>query len=238
MAGHSKWANIKHRKEKADLKKGKIYSRMAKEIITAVKLGGPDREANPRLRLAIQRSKDANLPNEIIDRNIKKASSADQGDYFDVTYEFYGHGGVGIIIEGMTDNKNRMASDMRIATNKRGGTIATPGAVSFNFDRKGVIQVAKDASKEEMLFNAVIEAGAEEFEVEDDLFIITTDPNDILKIKEVIEKLGIKCEEAEVEMIPKSWVDCDEETKKANLALVEWLEALDDVDSVYHNMNE
>lgn len=238
MAGHSKWANIKHRKEKADLKKGKIYSRMAKEIITAVKLGGPDRDANPRLRLAIQRSKEANLPNEIIDRNIKKASAADQGDYFDMTYEIYGHGGVGIIIQAMTDNKNRTASDMRIATNKRGGVIANPGAVSFNFDRKGVIQVAKNPDIEEKLFTAVLEAGAEEFETEDDLFIITTDPNDLLKVKEVITQMGIKCEEAEIEMIPKNWIDCDPETAKANLSLVEWLEALDDVDAVFHNMNE
>ena len=143
MAGHSKWANIKHRKGRADAKKGKIFSRIAKEIISAVKLGGADHKANPRLRLALVKAREANVPNDIIERNIKKASSADQADFTEMTYELYGHGGVGIIIDAMTDNKNRLASEMRIATNKRGGVIATPGAVAFNFDRKGVLQITK-----------------------------------------------------------------------------------------------
>lgn len=237
MAGHSKWANIKHQKAKADAKKGKVFSRIAKEIITAVKLGGPDREGNPRLRLAIQRAKEFNLPNDIVDRNIKKASSTDQADFTEMTYELYGHGGVGIIVDVMTDNKNRISSDMRIATNKRGGVVANPGAVAFNFDRKGIIQVLKTNAKEEDLFLLATDAGAEDFEVAEDRFIITTGENDLLKIKDILQKSNVIVEEAEEDMIAKNYIDCDAETIKANLALVEWLEALDDVDAVYHNMN-
>lgn len=237
MAGHSKWANIKHRKGKADAKKGKAFSRSAKEIISAVKLGGPDPKNNPRLRLALIKAKEVNLPNEVVERNIKKASNADQADFLEMTYELYGHGGVGLIVDVMTDNKNRISSDMRIATNKRGGTIATPGAVAFNFDRKGVIQISKKNAKEDELFLAATEAGALDFESEDDLFIVTTDPVDLYGVKEAVEKAGFKCEESSLEMIPKVYVDCDEETVKANLALIDWLEQLDDVDAVFHNMN-
>lgn len=238
MAGHSKWANIKHKKEKADAKKGKIFSRIAKEIISAVKVGGgSDPKNNPRLRLALLKARSANVPNDIIERNIKKASSADQADYSELTYEMYGHGGVGIIIDIMTDNKNRVSSDMRIATNKRGGTIANPGAVAFNFDRKGIIQVNKKAAKEEDLFIAATEAGAEDFEAEEDMYIITTDPSALYSVKDALNQAGFECEEVSLEMIPKSYVTCDEENKKANLALIDWLEQLDDVDEVYHNMD-
>lgn len=237
MAGHSKWANIKHRKGRADAKKGKIFSRIAKEIISAVKVGGNgDPKSNPRLRLILQKAKEANVPNDIVDRNIKKASSADQADFSELTYEIYGHGGVGILVEIMTDNKNRTSSDMRIATNKRGGNVANPGSVSFNFDRKGVIQIQKKHAKEDELFLAVTEAGAEDFEASDDFFIVTTDPLQLFAVKEAVNKLGFTCDEAEIEMIPKSLVDVDEETAKSNLALIEWLENLDDVDAVYHNM--
>ncbi|MFI5344272.1 MAG: YebC/PmpR family DNA-binding transcriptional regulator [Chlamydiales bacterium] len=236
MAGHSKWANIKHRKGRADAKKGKIFSRIAKEIISAVKLGGADQKNNPRLRLALQKARIANMPNENIERNIKKASSADQADYHEMTYELYGHGGVGIVVDVMTDNKNRISSEMRIATNKRGGTIASPGAVTFNFDRKGVIQVSKNHAVEDELFLAATEAGAEDFEAADEFFIITTDPADLYTVKEAINHLGFTCDEAELEMIPKSYIECDVETAKENLALIEWLEELEDVDAVYHNM--
>lgn len=237
MAGHSKWANIKHQKAKADAKKGKIFSRIAKEIISAVKVGGsPDPKSNPRLRLALEKARENNVPNDIIDRNIKKASNADQSNYDEVTYELYGHGGVGIIADGLTDNKNRMASELRIATNKRGGVIATPGAVAFNFDRKGVIQILKTSTTEDALFLAATEAGAEDFEAEEDLFIVTTDPADLYKVVENLKKHQIKVEESTLTMIPKVDVNCDEETTKANLALIEWLENIDDVDEVYHNM--
>lgn len=237
MAGHSKWANTKHRKERSDAKKGKIFSRIAKEIISAVKLGGNDPKANPRLRVALVKAKEANLPNDVIERNIKKASNADQADFTEMTYELYGHGGVGIFVDVMTDNKNRIASDVRIATNKRGGTIATPGAVAFNFDRRGIIQIEKKELNEDDVFLAATEAGAIDFEAEGDLFIVTTEPTDLYQVKEALTQKGIKTLEDSLEMIPKVYVDCDTETVKANLALIEWLEQLDDVDVVYHNMN-
>jgi YebC/PmpR family DNA-binding regulatory protein len=237
MAGHSKWANTKHRKGRADAKKGKIFSRIAKEIISAVKVGGSgDPKANPRLRLVLQKARVANVPNDIIDRNIKKATSADQADYHELTYELYGHGGVGLIIDIMTDNKNRVSSDIRIATNKRGGTIATPGSVAFNFDRKGVIQISKKHAIEDELFKAALESGAEDFESDDEMYYITTDPAHLYSVKDAINHLGFECDAATLEMIPKSYVEVDEETAKANQALIDWLEELDDVDEVYHNM--
>ncbi len=236
MAGHSKWANIKHRKGRADAMKGKLFSRVTKEIISAVKQGGPDPKSNPKLRIALQKAREVNLPNENIERNIKKASSADQADFSEITYELYGYGGVGIIASVMTDNKNRAASDMRIATNKRGGTIATPGSVAFNFDRKGVIQVLKKNAAEEDLFLAATEAGAEDFETADDLYLITTPPDCLFQVKEKIDQMGVKCESADLEMIPKVYVECDAENLQANNALIEWIEGLEDVDAVYHNM--
>lgn len=237
MAGHSKWANIKHRKGKADAKKGKIFSRIAKEIISAVKLGGPDPKSNPRLRLAILKARENNLSNDIVERNVKKASSEDQADFTEMSYEMYGYGGVGIIIDVMTDNKNRIASEMRIATNKRGGTIASPGAVAFNFDRKGVIQIQKKHAVEDELFLAATEAGAQDFESEGEMFVITTDPADLYTVKEAITKLGFQCDECSLEMIPKTFVDCSAEDFQSNMALIDWLEELEDVDVVYHNMN-
>ncbi|MCH9631035.1 MAG: putative transcriptional regulatory protein [Chlamydiia bacterium] len=237
MAGHSKWANIKHKKSRADAAKGKLFSRVTKEIISAVKQGGADPKANPKLRLALTKAKAANLPSDNIERNIKKATSKDQSDFTEMMYELYGHGGVGILAEVMTDNKNRISSDMRIATNKKGGTVATPGSVSFNFERKGVLQVAKASSSEDDLFLIATEAGAEDFEQAGEHFMITTAPDELYKVKEAIESKNISCEEASLEQIPKSSVDCDEETKEKNLALIEYLEDLDDVDAVFHNMN-
>ncbi len=236
MAGHSKWANIKHRKGRADAIKGKIFSRLVKEIISAVRQGGPDPKSNSKLRLVLQKARTANLPNDNIERNIKKATSADQADFTEMTYELYGHGGVGIIAEVMTDNKNRISSDMRIATNKKGGTVASPGSVTFNFDHKGVIQVLKKNAIEDELFLAASEAGAEDFDSTDDAFIITTPPDQLIQVKEKLDQLGIKCEEAELQMIPKLYIDCDAETQKLNLELIDYLESLDDVDAVYHNM--
>ncbi len=236
MAGHSKWANIKHRKERSDAKKGKMFSRVTKEIISAVKQCGSDPKSNPRLRLALQKARSANLPNENIERNIKKASSADQADFSSITYELYGYGGVGIIAEILTDNKNRAASDMRIATNKRGGTIASPGAVLFNFDRKGVIHVDKKHAEEDLLFILASEAGAEDFLVEETIYVIITPPDLLFQVKEKIEAQKIPCEHADLEMIAKAQVECSDEDAESNLALIEWIEDLDDVDAVYHNM--
>jgi YebC/PmpR family DNA-binding regulatory protein len=236
MAGHSKWANIKHRKGRADLIKGKIFSRITKEIITAVKLGGPDPKSNSRLRLVMLKAREANMPSENIERNIKKASSADQADFSEFTYELYGYGGVGMILDIMTDNKNRISSDVRIAMNKKGGSLASPGAVAYNFDQKGVIQVLKKTAVEDELFLAVSEAGADEFESEDEMYIITTPPDLLFQVKETIDKMGTKCESADLQRIPKVCVECSPEDQKANLELMEWLEGLDDVDAIHHNM--
>lgn len=238
MAGHSKWANIKHKKGRADAKKGKIFSRCAKEIISAVKQGGPDPKANTKLRLALQKAKVANVPSDVIDRNIKKASSADQADFTELTYELYGHGGVGIIVDTMTDNKNRTASDMRIATNKKGGSIGSPGSVAFNFDRKGVIQIGKDQGDEETLFMQATDAGADDFDVAEDTFIVVTPPDLLYEVKDKLEEAGIAVGETNLEMIPKTTVSCDDDTRAANEALIEFLEELDDVDAVFHNMED
>ncbi len=236
MAGHSKWANIKHRKERSDKQKGKIFSRLAKEIISAVKVGGADPKSNPRLKLAIQKAKVANFPNDSIERNIKKAASGEQENYEPITYEIYGYGGVGLIVEILTDNKNRAASDMRIAINKKGGTIATPGSVAFNFERKGVIQIEKKGQDEEKLFSSAIEAGAEDFESTDEGFMVITDKAELFAVKEKLDMLVPGPSEADIQMLPKALVSCDEQMRASNLALIEWIEDLDDVDTVYHNM--
>ncbi|MBI3211930.1 MAG: YebC/PmpR family DNA-binding transcriptional regulator [Simkania negevensis] len=238
MAGHSKWANIKHKKERADAKKGKIFSRIVKEIMSAVKQGGSDPKSNPKLRLALQKARVANLPSENIERNIKKASSSDQTDFSEMTYELYGHGGVGIVVEVMTDNRNRISSDMRIATNKKGGTIASPGSVVFNFDRKGVIQVSPEGKKEEELFIAAIDAGAEDFDLAEGVYMVITPPEKLYEVKERLDQQGIISLETSLEMLPKHSVECDEETRAANQALIDYLENLDDVDAVFHNMAE
>ena len=237
MSGHSKWANIKRRKEKSDAKKGKAFSRCSKEIINAVKLGGSaDPKTNNRLRIAIQHAKENNFPSENIDRVVKKASSAEQEAYHEMQYELYGHGGVGIILDVMTDNKNRIASDVRIATNKRGGTVTVPGAVAFNFDQKGIILVSREHAIEDELFAAATEAGAEDFSSDDECFVITTAIEDLYRAKEAVEKLGFKVDEATIEMVPKLLIEVDEETANANFALIDWLEGIDDVDAVFHNM--
>lgn len=236
MAGHSKWANIKHRKERADKKKGKVFSRVMKEIISAVKQGGSDPKTNAKLKAAIQKAKDANIPNDNVERNIKKAASSEQQDFASMSYELYGYGGVGIIADILTDNKNRISSDIRIATNKCGGTVATPGAVAYNFERKGWIRVEKNSAKEDDLFLLVSEAGADDFSVEEDGYVITTPIDAFINVKEAVQKSGAKIEEAELAMVPKNFVEVNEADADANIALIEWLENLDDVDTVYHNM--
>jgi len=236
MSGHSRWANIKHKKEKADKQKGKIFSRIMKEIISAVKQKGPDPRANSKLKIAIEKAKAANIPNDNIERNIKKASHADQQDYVEMTYEFYGHGGVGIIVEAMTDNKNRLAADFRIAINKCGGTIANPGSVSFNFEKKGIFKILKKDALEDELFTIVSDAGAEDFDTTDEIYVVVTEPDHFLKVKEALEKNKIKVQEATLEMVPKTYITCSQGDVAANNKLIEWLENTDDVDALYHNM--
>lgn len=236
MAGHSKWANIKHKKARADAKKGKAFSSVTKEIIVAVKQGGSDPKMNPQLRLAIAKAKAINLPSENIQRNIKKAESKDQSNFDEVTYEVYGAGGVGIICRGLTDNKNRTASDMRIATNKRGGTIATPGSVLFNFDKLGIFQVPKEGTVFDQLFEDALEAGAKDINDEEDCYIITTEQEDLYSTKEALEEKSYTVNDPSLEMVPKTLIECNDEDKEKNIALIDFIEELDDIDSVYHNM--
>jgi YebC/PmpR family DNA-binding regulatory protein len=236
MAGHSKWANIKHKKGKADAKRGKVFSRIVKEIITAVKLSGPDIKSNPRLRMVLAKAKAANMSSDTIDKNIKKASSPDQSAFEEGLYELYGHGGVGLIVDILTDNKNRTASDLRIATNKCGGTIASPGSVAFNFERKGVIEVEANQAIEEELFSTAIEGGADDFEKSESGFVILTDPKRLHEVKEAVEASGTPITEADIAVLPKTTVTCSEEDRAANQKLIEWLEDLDDVSEVFHNM--
>ena len=235
MAGHSKWANIKHKKERADAKKGKVFSRVTKEIITAVKQGGSDPKTNAKLRIAIQKAKAVNLPNDNIERNIKKAETSD-AQFEAVTYEIYGYGGVGILCEALTDNKNRTYSDIRIAINKRGGTIASPGAVSYQFDQKGVIQIPAAGIDGDSLMNAVLEAGGEDLQEEEDAYFVITAPDELYAVKEGLEGAGFSCKEVSMERIPKVVIACEGEIKTNNEALIEWLEGIDDIDEVYHNM--
>ncbi len=232
MAGHSKWANIKHKKERSDKKKGKLFSRIAKEIISAVREGGADTKANSKLKLVVQKAKAANLPNDVIERNIKKATSKDQNDFTEMTYELYGYGGVGLIVDIMSDNKNRVSSDIRIATNKCGGNVATQGAVSFNFSRKGIIKIEKALALEDELFMQATDLGAEDFGVLDDMYIITTKVEDLHKIN---SEINLKSE-CTLEMIPKTLVECSDEDIDKNIKLIEYLENLDDVDAIYYNM--
>jgi YebC/PmpR family DNA-binding regulatory protein len=237
MAGHSKWANIKHKKEKSDAKKGKVFSKLAKEIITAVRIGGGDPKSNARLRLIIQKAKAVNMPHENIERNIKKASKQDTQAYEECLYELYGHGGVGILVEALTDNKNRLLSELRVAINKKGGTIAAPGSVSFNFDKQGVIHIKESPQRQEELFNACIESGASDFDIAEGEFIILTPPERIHEIKSRLEEIVGPIKDYEVQMIPKNLVACDKEALEKNNALIDFLEELDDVDNVYTNMD-
>jgi len=237
MAGHSKWANIKHKKERADKKRGKLFSKLTKEIINAVKQGGKDVETNIKLKAVVQKAKANNLPNETIERNIKKASSKEQSNYDDVVYEIYGHTGVGIIVEAMTDNKNRTASDLRIATNKCGGSLASSGSVMYNFEKKGFLQIAKDQIKEDDMFMLATDAGADDFEEIEGNYIITAPHEMLYSVKERIESQNIKVSDVFLDMVAKTLIKCSEEDKEKNEKLIEWLENIDDVDAVYHNMD-
>ncbi len=235
MAGHSKWANIKHRKERADQKKGKIFSQIIKELITAVKIGGSDPKTNAKLRLVLEKAKKAGVPKENIDRNLKKAAHGSSEEYTEVVYELYGHAGVGILAVALTDNKNRTASFMRIATNKKGGSIASPGSVSYNFTRKGVLQVAEKEMEEEALFSLAIDSYAEDFAVIEEGYVICTKMEDLYAMKDLLEEKQVVCD-ASIEFLPNISVSCDDEQTQANLELIQFLEDIEDVDAVYHNM--
>ena len=241
MSGHSKFANIKHKKEKNDAAKGKIFTVIGRELAVAVKAGGPDPDSNSRLRDAIAKAKSNNMPNDTIDKAIKRAAG-DLGavNYESVTYEGYGPKGVAVIVEALTDNKNRTAADVRSAFTKGNGNMGTSGCVSFMFDEKGQIIIEKsDDIDAEVLEMTAIEAGAEDINEEDDSFEIITSPDDFSAVREAIEKAGIPMAQAEVTMIPQTYTALtDEDDIKKMNRLLDLLDESDDVKNVYHNWDE
>ncbi len=242
MSGHSKFANIKHKKEKNDAAKGKIFTIIGREIAVAVKEGGADPVNNSKLRDVIAKAKANNMPNDTIDRGIKKAAGdANSVNYVTVTYEGYGPNGTAIIVDALTDNKNRTASNVRNAFTKGGGNVGTQGCVSFMFDKKGQIIIDKEAYQgdaDELMMTAV-DAGAEDFAEEEDSFEITTTPEDFSAVREALEAAGIPMASAEVTMIPQTWVELTDENdiKKMN-RILDLLDEDDDVQAVYHNWDE
>ena len=239
MSGHSKWASIKHKKGAADAKRGKIFTKLIREITVAAREGGGDPDSNPRLRLAIQKGKDANMPADNIDRGIKKGTGELEGvSYENVSFEGYAPGGVAVIVEGLTDNKNRTTSEVRAIFAKRGGNMAGAGSVAFQFDKKGVFMVKKSASSEEELLDIALEAGAEDLTSDEDFFQITCTPHDFDKVRTGLTDKKIKIESGELSKVPKNSIKvADLETAKKVLALVEDLEDNDDIQDVYSNFD-
>ena len=241
MSGHSKFANIKHKKEKNDAAKGKIFTKLGREIAVAVKEGGPDPNNNSRLKNEISKAKANNMPNDTIDRSIKKAAGdANAVNYEFVTYEGYGPNGTAIIVEALTDNKNRTAANVRNAFSKGNGNVGTPGCVSFMFDKKGQIIIDREeyeGDSDELMMTA-LDAGAEDFSEEEDSFEILTDPDSLGTVRDALEAAGIPMAQAEVTMIPQTWVDLtDEQDVKSINRTLDLLEDDDDVQEVYHNWN-
>ena len=242
MSGHSKFANIKHKKEKNDAAKGKIFTVIGREIAVAVKEGGADPANNSRLRDVIAKAKANNMPNDTIDRGIKKAAGdANSVNYEELTYEGYGPNGVAGIGTALTDNKNRTAANVRSAFTKGGGNIGTQGSVSFMFDKKGQIIIDKEECEldADTLMMEALDAGAEDFAEEEDSYEILTSPEDFSAVREALEAKNIPMMEAEVTMIPQTWVELtdDESIKKMN-RLLDLLEDDDDVQATYHNWDE
>lgn len=242
MSGHSKFANIKHKKEKNDAKKGKIFTMLGREIQVAVKAGGPDPSVNGKLRDVIAKCKANNMPNDTIDRSIKKAAGGGEDvEYENVTYEGYGPNGVAVIVEVLTDNRNRAAANVRNAFTKGGGNMGNSGCVSFMFDEKGLIVIDKEEidMDEEELMMAALDAGAEDFAAEEDSYEITTAPDDFSAVRETLEAAGIPMASAEVTMIPQTYTELtDEEDIKKMNKLLEMLDDDDDVQNTYHNWDE
>ena len=242
MSGHSKFANIKHKKEKNDAKKGKIFTMLGREIQVAVKAGGPDPAVNGKLRDVIAKCKANNMPNDTIDRSIKKAAGGGEDvEYENVTYEGYGPNGVAVIVEVLTDNRNRAAANVRNAFTKGGGNMGNSGCVSFIFDEKGLIVIDKEEIDldEEELMMAALDAGAEDFAAEEDSYEITTAPDDFSAVRETLEAAGIPMASAEVTMIPQTYTELtDEEDIKKMNKLLEMLDDDDDVQNTYHNWDE
>jgi YebC/PmpR family DNA-binding regulatory protein len=242
MSGHSKFANIKHKKERNDAAKGKIFTIIGREIAVAVKEGGADPNNNSKLKDVIAKAKANNMPNDTIERGIKKAAGdANAVNYVSITYEGYGPNGTAIIVDALTDNKNRTASNVRNAFTKGNGNVGTIGCVSYLFDKKGQIIIDKEECEMDAdeLMMIALDSGAEDFSEEEDSFEIITEPDDFSDVREKLEKAGIPMAQAEVTMIPQTWVELsDEEDIKRMNRLLDLLDEDDDVQAVYHNWDE
>jgi YebC/PmpR family DNA-binding regulatory protein len=240
MSGHSKWATTKHKKAAIDAKRGKLFAKLIKNIEVAARTGGGDPAANPTLYDAIQKAKKTSVPNDNIDRAVKRGSGAEAGgaEYQSIMYEGYGPGGVAVLVEALTDNRNRASSDIRLALSRNGGSLADPGSVSYLFSRKGVIQVpAADGVDEDTILGAVLDAGAEEVNAEEDGFEIVTAPEDLVKAREALQAEGIDYDSAESAFVPSVVVELDVDGVKKILRVIDALEDSDDVQNVYTNFD-
>ncbi|HZQ43075.1 MAG TPA: YebC/PmpR family DNA-binding transcriptional regulator [Acidobacteriaceae bacterium] len=236
MSGHSKWATIKHKKGALDAKRGKIFTRLIKEIMVAAKAGGGDPDGNPRLRSAILAAKSENMPNDNIQRAIKRGTGEIEGaSYEDITFEGYGPGGVAIIVEVLTDNRNRAVSEIRHAFSKNGGNLGESGSVSYMFSKKGVIIVAKSAADEDKLTEIVLDAGADDLNDDGDYWEILTSPKDFEAVRDAVKAAKIEPESAEVTMVPSTYQKLEGTQASAMMRLLETLEDLDDTQNVYSN---
>ena len=241
MSGHSKWHNIQAKKGKADAARGKIFTKLGRELLIAVKQGGPDPAGNSKLKDVIAKCKAANMPNDTINSAIKRASGAGNNEnYEEITYEGYGPNGVAIIVNTTTDNRNRTAADVRHVFDKAGGSLGTTGCVSYMFNRKGVIVIEKESTNmsEDDLMMLALECGAEDFSAEDEYYEITTSPDTFSSVREALEQKGLTFLEADVQMVPTTYVDLDEKSAEKMERLIEKLDELDDVSEVFHNWNQ
>ncbi|WP_026700430.1 YebC/PmpR family DNA-binding transcriptional regulator [Salibacterium aidingense] len=237
MAGHSKWHNIKRRKESQDAKRAKVFTKLSKEIFAAVREGGDDPHTNLRLRMAVTKAKAENIPSDNIERTIKKASGeAGAVNYDEITYEGYGPGGAAVLVQALTENKNRTAADVRHAFSKHGGNLGENGCVSFMFNRKGqlIIERTEDIEEEELTLEA-IEAGAEDFDSDESWFYIQTEPDDFEEVKKTLEELGYSFAKAEIILFPDTNTALNDDHAEKMMKLIDALEDNDDVQSVYHN---
>lgn len=235
MSGHNKWSTIKRKKGALDAKRGKIFSRIVKEIQMAVKEGGPNPDGNPRLRLAIQNAKGVNMPKENIERAVNKANN-EGGNLQEVTYEGYAPGGVAIFIECLTDNTQRTVSNIRAIFNKRGGNLGTNGSLNFIFTRKGIFTVPKENLDPETFELEMIDAGAEDIELNDDVYMITSAVEDFGKIQKKLDEMNVRVENAQLQRIAVDTKKLDVESAKKVLKMIEEFEEIDDVQNVYHNL--
>jgi len=236
MAGHSKWANIKHRKAAQDAKRGKIFTKIIRELTVAARLGGGDPNDNPRLRAVVDKALTANMKKDTIERAIERgAGGGDDNNYEELTYEGYGPGGVAFFVEVMTDNKNRTVAEVRNAFNKSGGNLGTDGSVAYLFTKQGIISYGPEVDGDKLM-EAALEAGAEDLQEQDDgSYEIVTTPEEYLDVKESLVNSGLKPDNSEVTMVPATRVELDREGAETILKLIDTLEDLDDVQNVYHN---